>query len=390
MHGEEDYVLPFGPQHPALAEPVLLNLKLDGEKVISAEARFGYMHRGIEKMLEGKTPEKGIMICERICGICPVSHSTCYTLAVENAADEPINNKIAYERMILAELERMHSHLVCVGLQMHDMGFDTLFMFLWRERERILDIFEKITGGRVQHSSNRIASVNFDISGIENYIINEMNEIKKNIARYKQEYSGNDVLHERTRNIGTISKKDAEKLHLVGPIARASGVGQDIRTREPYLKYNEFDYQPIVFDMGDVYERTFLRIEEIFSSAELVKKIVEKTPDTKIFTSKICKTISEDCQGIQRVEAPRGELFYFVEIKNNLINRCRMRPPTYAYIQALEPLLTDCKLGDVPMIVSSIDPCFACLDRVMLESQNEKRLLKKNEFKRLCGVHTHD
>lgn len=386
MHGEEEYVLPFGPQHPALSEPVLLKLKMDGEKVISGAAEFGYMHRGIEKMLEGKTPEKGIMICERICGICPVSHSTCYTMAVENAANEKIEDKIAYERMILAELERMHSHLVCIGLQMHDMGFDTLFMFLWRERERILDIFEKLTGGRVQHSSNRISSVNFDIYGVENYLIEEMDKLKKGVAKYKKEYAVNEILKERTKNIGVITKKEAEKFHLVGPIARASGMHQDIRIDDPYLKYEEFDYSPIIFDKGDVYERTMQRTEEIFASADLIKKIVNKTPKVAIVPSKICKMINERCQGIQRVEAPRGELFYFVEIENNQIKRCRMRPPTYAYIRILEPLLTDCKLGDVPMIVSSIDPCFACLDRVMIEN----KILNKNEFKKMCGVHTHD
>lgn len=390
MHGEEEYVLPFGPQHPALAEPVLLKLRMSGEQVLSAEASVGYMHRGIEKLLEGKTPEKGIMVCERICGICPVSHSTCYTLAVEGAANEHIENKIAYLRMMLAELERIHSHLVCIGLQMHDMGFDTLFMFLWRERERILDIFEKITGGRVQHSSNRIGSVNFDILGIEGEISKQVETVKSKIHDYRKEYKNNGVVNGRTRGIGVITKGEARRLNLVGPIARASGLPQDMRTHYPYMLYDEFDYKPVVFDGGDVYTRTLLRIDEVIKSANLVQEIIKRMPKVVTVPPKICKMINERCQGIQRIEAPRGELFYFVEIENNQIKRCRVRPPTYAYISALEPLLTDCKLGDVPMIVSSLDPCFACLDRVMIEDKNGKKMLNKREFGRMCGVREHE
>lgn len=354
-------VIPFGPQHPVLPEPIHLDLVLEDETVVEAIPQIGYIHRGLEKLVEKKDFLQYTFVAERICGICSFMHGMGYCMSVESIMDVEIPERAKFLRTIWAELSRMHSHLLWLGLSADAFGFESLFMHSWRLREQILDIFEQTTGGRVIFSVCDIGGVRKDI---DSEMLNKINEIMSGLEKELKEITDvflNDssVIH-RTRGVGVLSKEKAQELGAVGPMARASGIKSDMR-EQGYAAYSQLKFEPIIETEGDSYARTSVRIKEIYQSIDLIKQCITLIPEGEI---KVKIKGNPDGEYFTHIEQPRGEVMYYVKANGSkFLDRVRVRTPTFANVPALLETLKGCALADVPILILTIDPCISCTER---------------------------
>ncbi|MBN2203008.1 MAG: nickel-dependent hydrogenase large subunit [Candidatus Aenigmarchaeota archaeon] len=377
-----DYTLPIGPQHPTLKEPMCLRISLDGNTIKDVKIRMGYTHKGIEKLMEGKNPDSALYTSQRICGICSSAHENAYCMTVEGILKYDPEERVKLIRALMMELERLHSHILWLGVIAHEIGYETMFMYFWREREKIIDVFEKITGGRVHHNFNKIKTVRFDLEeGNKKFIIDRIDSVEKSIANYMKDLTTDRVIASRLRGVGIITKADAKRYSLVGPCARASGVRCDIRKFDPpFGIYRKLDFKEIITDNGDSFDRTYVRVAEVLESCKLVRQILNMLPSQQI--PKFVITNVPDGEGLGRVEAPRGELFYYMKFKDGKIERVKMRTPTFAYLKIAEKILLERKIGDIPVIMGSLDPCFSCLERVLVAKDGKVESNCESEFRR--------
>ncbi|MGI6711414.1 MAG: nickel-dependent hydrogenase large subunit [Bacillota bacterium] len=367
-------VIPIGPQHPALKEPACFKITLTGEKVVKADVRLGYNHRGIEKACEERSYLQSLYIIERICGICSHTHAVCYSQAVEEIAGVEIPKRAKYIRTIVGELERIHSHLLWLGVAGHEIGFDTLFMYTWRDRELALDLLAQVGGNRVNYGVNTIGGVRRDINP------EQVQDIKKNI----------DILEERTKyyielalkettlaarlgGVGRLSKEDALRFGAVGPVARASGINRDVRKDDPYASYGEIPFDLITDDHADVFGRTVVRVLELMESIKIVRYALDNLPDGPLVT-KVPRKIPVG-EAVSRYEAPRGEDLHYVKSNGtDKPERVKVRAPSLANWAAISHMIEGDYLADVPIIIAAIDPCYSCTDRSVIinDLDNEK------------------
>ena len=246
-------IVPFGPQHPVLPEPIHLDLVLEDEKVVQAIPSIGFIHRGLEKLVEKKDYSEMVYVAERICGICSYMHGMGYAEAVERMMKVEIPARARYLRTIWAEMSRIHSHLLWLGLQADAFGFESLFMESWRMREKILDMFETSTGGRVIFSVNKVGGQRRDMdnSMIQEFvrILDGMGKEIKNISKtFLEDYA----VKSRLEGVGVLTKQQALDLGMVGPFMRASGIALDTR-KLGYAAYPDLEFEPIISDIGDSY-----------------------------------------------------------------------------------------------------------------------------------------
>lgn len=377
-----DYTIPIGPQHPTLKEPMCLRISLDGSIIKDVAIRMGYTHKGIEKLLEGKNPDSALYISQRICGICSAAHENGYCRTVEGILKFHPEEKVKLLRALMMELERLHSHILWLGVIAHEIGYETMFMYFWREREKIIDIMEKITGGRVHHNFNKIRTVRYDLEeGTKRFVLQKINEVDEKVSGYLEEIKTDTVIRARLKEVGMITKDDAKRYSLIGPCARASGVSCDIRKYDPpYGVYKQFKFDEIMDDRGDAYARTMVRIREVLESIKIVKQILRNMPKKKV--PPYAFTTIPDGEGTGRVEAPRGELFYFMKIRDNKIYRAKIRTPTFGYLKILEKILVGKRIGDIPVIIASLDPCFSCLERILVAKNGKTESLCESDFRR--------
>ncbi len=367
----EKFIIPIGPQHPALKEPGHFEFTVDGEIVTAASVRLGYAHRGIEKATESRNWTQNMYLLERICGICSHIHALAYCLGVEKLAGVSAPPRAQAIRVIVAELERIHSHLMWLGVAAHEAGFDTLFMYSWRDREALMDVLESLTGNRVNYSANLIGGVKFDISTDQrDTILRALETLEERSKHYLSIVTSDMVFLRRTRGIGTTSAAQAEKIGLVGPTARASGVARDVRVDAPYAAYVDFPVKLVLHTVGDLESRFVVRINELFESYRLIREILDHMPEGEI-TARIPRRIKEG-ETISRVEAPRGELFYFIKSNgSDMPERIKVRTPTMCNMASVPVLGIGQQLADIPMILAGIDPCFSCNDRTTVIHQGE-------------------
>jgi len=232
--------VPIGPQHPLLKEPLSFLVSLEGEKVTDSVLRLGYVHRGIEKLAEQRTYIQNIYLIERICGICSHIHSTTYCQSVEALLKLEVPKRGLYIRMLLCELERIHSHLLWLGVLAKNIGLNTLFMYAWRDREIVLNIMEEISGGRVSHSVNVIGGVQVDLNESHLSLLQQnLQELNTRVKEILRSIENDRSFQARTKNIGHLSLEDIKRYCVVGPVARASGLNIDIRRDAPYAAYDE-------------------------------------------------------------------------------------------------------------------------------------------------------
>lgn len=354
-------VIPFGPQHPVLPEPIHLDLVLEDERVVEAIPRIGYIHRGLEKLVEKKDFQQYTFVAERICGICSFMHGMGYCMSIESIMDVKIPERAEFLRTIWAELSRMHSHLMWLGLLADAFGFESLFMHSWRLREQVLDIFEETTGGRVIFSVCDIGGVRKDIApDTLRKISGILENMKKELTEITEVFLNDASVKYRTKGVGVLSKQAAYDLGAVGPMAKASGVSIDMRT-QGYAAYGKLKFEPIIESDGDSYARTSVRIKEVFQSIDLIQQAIEIIPEGEI---KVKVTGNPNGEYFTRVEQPRGEVIYYSKANGTkFLDRVRVRTPTFANVPALLETLKDCAMADVPILILTIDPCISCTER---------------------------
>lgn len=355
-------IIPFGPQHPVLPEPIHLDLVIEDETVVEAIPSIGFIHRGLEKLVEKKEYTEMVYVIERICGICSFGHGWGYCAAVEGAMDVKIPERAEYLRTIWHEMSRIHSHLLWLGLLADGFGFESLFMHCWRIRETVLDLLEKTTGGRVIFSVCKVGGIRKDIDNeTMKEIVDTLNGLKKELKDLTDVFLEDRSVKNRLCGVGVLSKEEAMELGTVGPMARASGIRQDIRLTGEHGVYHQLDFEPVLAYEGDSYARCKVRIGEVFQSIELIEKAATNIPDGPISVP-----VKGNVEGefVTRMEQPRGEAFYYAKgCGTKFLERMRVRTPTNQNIPALVKVLQGCDLADVPMLVLTIDPCISCTER---------------------------
>ncbi|PRR78723.1 Formate hydrogenlyase subunit 5 precursor [Clostridium liquoris] len=358
------YVIPIGPYHPALEEPVHVKLYTDGEFVDDAKVYIGYNNRGIEKLAQEKNFIQTITLVERVCGICSHSHSLAYCLAIENIAELEVPKRGSYIRVIICELERLHSHFLLLGLAAHIIGFDSAFMYTFSAREKVMEALETLTGNRVNYAMNIIGGARRDIDkeGLKNLLM-IIEELKEPYERIIDIFGRDKTVALRTKGVGKLTYDEAWIYGLSGPHGRASGLKCDTRKIDPYCSYEDFNFNMVVQKDGDVFSRVLVRLLEIGESIRIITQAAENMPDTPINLGvKIPRVpAGEYCT---RIEAPRGELTYYVVTDGSQGNRrVNIHVPTFRNAASVPAMLKGNTVADAGLIVASIDPCFSCLDR---------------------------
>jgi NADH-quinone oxidoreductase subunit D len=373
MVGNNTFVVPIGPQHPALKEPGHFEFTVDGEIVTAARMRLGYAHRGIEKAAESRNWIQNLYLFERVCGICSHVHTMAYALGVEKLAQVEVSMRAQAIRQIIAGLERIHSHLLWLGVAAHEAGFDTLFMYSWRDRETVMNLLEQITGNRVNYSANVLGGVKCDIGPEQAKVIKEgLDFLETRIRHYLEVVTTDAMFLNRTRNVGTITCEEAERFGLLGPTARASGLLRDIRVEAPYGSYPRFPISAVTATNGDLEARCEVRLSELLVTCFAIRTLIDNLPEGPL-TVKMPRKIPTG-ETISRVEAPRGELFYYIKSTGGENPaRVHVRTPSLCnWVSVLEKAVGR-QLADVPMLIAGMDPCFSCNDRlVTVRRSNEK------------------
>jgi NADH-quinone oxidoreductase subunit D len=364
----ERFTIAIGPQHPALKEPGSFQFTVDGEIVTKAYVRLGYAHRGIEKAAEQRNWIQDLYLLERICGICSHIHATAYCL--------------------VAELERIHSHFLWIGVSAHEAGFETLFMYSWRDRETVMDLLEGLTGNRVNYSVNVLGGVKCDIDKEQTAAILKGIEFLEERAHHYFDVLTKDTMFlQRTRGIAVMSRNQAEVMGVNGPTARASNVARDIRVEAPYAAYKQYPVKMALDTRGDLEARFVVRVNELFESFRLIRQILATLPEGEL-AARFPRRVPAG-EAVMRVEAPRGELFYFIKSNGtDKPERVKVRTPTICNMTSVIKLAVGNQLADVPMILAGIDPCFSCNDRTvqLRHAKNGSSRMMKWEDLRAHGI----
>jgi len=365
-------VINIGPFHPALKEAAFFRLEVDGEKIVGGDCKFGYMHRGIEDLATKKSYHSNIFLVERVCGICSTVHSTCYSQTVESIMEMDPPERAKFIRTIIFEVERIQSHLLWFGVGMHEIGYDTAYMYMWREREHALDILEAICGKRVNFGINTLGGVRRDITPDRARLTkSKLDLLERAIGKIGKLLTEDSVLMGRVRGVGVLPKDEAEKLCVVGPTARGSGVDIDTRRDDPYAAYGNVEFEVAVEDKGDVLSRVLVRLRELIQSVEIVRQALKSLPGGPIALDEL--SIPKVGEAFGRVEAHRGELVYFIRSNGtNRPERVKIRTPSVVNNNSILPMILGETIADAPIILASIDPCFSCTDRVTVVDTRKK------------------
>ena len=353
--------IPFGPQHPVLPEPIHLTLTVEDEVIRQAVPALGYVHRGLEKLAEIRDFHQMVQIVERVCGICSMMHAMCYAQCLESMLGIDIPPRAKHLRVIWAELHRIHSHLLWLGLFADSFGFESLFMQFWKIREKVMDLQEATAGNRVIVSVNVIGGLRRDLNpDQQRLILTTLVEVESELRRLERTLLEDYTVKKRTREKGVVPAAKALEFGCVGPTLRGSGVAQDVRMCG-YAAYGELGFEPVVEMQGDCYARCKVRYREVLQSIDLIRAALAGLPGGEINVKVKGRPEGE---GVARVEQPRGEVFYYIRANGKkYLERVRIRTPTFANLPVLVAMLPDMFLSDVPVIVLSIDPCISCTER---------------------------
>ncbi|MFN8414382.1 MAG: NADH-quinone oxidoreductase subunit C [Anaerolineales bacterium] len=360
---ENTFVVPIGPQHPALKEPGHFEFTVDGEVVTAARMRLGYAHRGIEKAAESRNWIQNLYLFERVCGICSHTHAMAYSLGVEKLAQVEAPPRAQAMRELVAGLERIHSHLLWLGVTAHEAGFDTLFMYSWRDRETVMALLEQITGNRVNYSANVLGGVKCDLTDETRKSVKAgLDYLETRIQHYLLVVTTDSLFLKRTRGVGTITLSEAKKFGLLGPTARASGLMRDVRVDAPYGAYSTFPVQLVTESNGDLEARCVVRLKELLITCSVLRTIVDNLPDG-LLTVRMPRKIPVG-EVISRMEAPRGELLYYIKSNGGeMPARVHIRTPSLCNWTSVLEKAVGRQLADMPMLIAGMDPCFSCNDR---------------------------
>lgn len=360
-----EYVVNIGPQHPATHGVLHLRVSLDGEIIKKVDPNFGYIHRGIEKMCETKTYPQILQLTERLDYLSGTMNRHAFCLCCEKALGLEIPKRAEAVRIIFDELTRIASHLLGWGCMCMDMGSITAFIYGMRDREKIMDIFEETGGGRLMVGYNVIGGLANDIHP---KFIDQVKEfipyMQKMLKEYHVLFTNNPIAKGRMKNMGILSKDKAVSLGVTGPSGRASGWACDVRKIEPYAGYDKIDFEQVLFETGDTFDRYLIRLKEIEQSLKIIEYLINNLPDDgfKAKTPAIIKLPAGEYY--QRVENARGDFGVYINStgdKNPY--RVKFRSPCMTLISALDPLCQNEKIADLIMIGASLDYVIPCADR---------------------------
>ena len=367
-------LIPIGPFHPLQEEAEFFQLYVEGEQVVDMDVRISYNHRGIEALSETMTFDQVPFLVERICGICSASHPLAYIQAVEDIAQVKVPERALYLRTIVNELERIHSHILWVGLAGHFIGYNTVWMWAWKYREPILDLLEETTGSRINYANAKIGGCRRDIANeLMPHILKEMDEVAGHIEMLTGAVLDDPVIHARLKGVGTLSKEDAIRYCVTGPTARGSGVPIDVRRDDPYAAYDRVDWKVITQEEGDVFAKSVVRLLEVFESIKIIKQCAQKIPDGPIEVE-VREIPPGEAVGL--VEAPRGETFHYVRSDgSNRPVRHKVRAPSFMNVPSFRASCIGQTISDVAITMASVDPCYSCTERAaVVDGLTGKRL----------------
>ncbi len=355
--------IPIGPHHPLLKEPLSFMLTVEGERVDESTMRLGYVHRGIERLCQDRTYVQAVHLIERVCGICSHVHTTTYCRGVEGLLGLEVPPRGAYLRAFLCELERVHSHLLWLGVLGKNIGLDTVFMYAWRDREIVLDIMEELSGGRVSHAVNVIGGVRIDLDDDHVQSIRaRLDDLHVQIDRALGLIEEEPSVRARTQGVGHLSAEAVRQHCVVGPVARASGVDVDLRRDSPWPPYDRLNFDVITHTAGDVWARTLVRVREMQESLDLCHQILTALPEGPTATRARRRVPAGEV--VSRTEAPRGEVIYYIRSDgSDHPARVKIRTPTLPALATLPDQLQGVNVADIAVVLSGVDLCIACADR---------------------------
>ena len=390
---EYHWTLNFGPQHPATHTTLRLVLTLDGERVINAVPHIGYLHSGFEKLAEHLDFNQYVTIVDRMNYLSPLANEISWHHAVEKLLNIELTPRCKYLRTILAEMMRLHDHLLNCGTSALDLGAFTAFLYFFEQRELIYNIVEYASGQRFHTSYTRVGGVMFDVN---TEWVNQVRSFTKQFRKTHDEVhkllTRNRIFIDRTKGIGVLTKEDAINFSCTGPIARASGVVRDLRKDEPYLAYPDLDFKVICSQGGDCYARYLVRMQEMIESIQIIEQAIENIPGGPVNVDVGSKVVLPSKPAVYRsiegliqhfevnmpnrgyevphdeiyaaTESPNGELgFYIVGQDSTRAYRARTRPPSYIHFSVFPHLIRGHQLSDVVAVLGSLNIIAAELDR---------------------------
>lgn len=395
------YPLMIGPIHPALKEPTMFKFTIEGEAVVDVDLQPGFNHRGIEYMGMKRNPLQVLHMAERVCGICSGAHQMVFTHAVEKAAGIIPTDRAEYLRVLVAELERIHSHLLWAGVAGHELGFDSILYYTWKVREDVQDVLELICGNRVNYSYYIFGGVRRDVTdeivAKARKILNNYKKIEDTVLNV---FLSDPTIAHRTRDVGTLTYDNAIKLAACGPLTRGAGVKKDVRFSWPDAAYADMldDFKVVIPseygypNKGDIFSQVVVRLYETFEAVRMCDWVLDNLPKGEITSEPnlsallMAKLRMAEGEAVARVEAPRGEDIHYVRLKKAKmeIDSWKVRVPTYGNIMSWLTMFKGAQIADIPIIIASIDPCIGCMDRVTVVDNGKETDLGMDEVKRLA------
>jgi ech hydrogenase subunit E len=352
--------IPLGSQHISLLEPIRFKFECENEKIVGVDADVGFVHRGVELACTRDFEFKQVgYVVARVCGLCAITHSLSYTLGVEKLLGYEANDRIKYLRMLMVELDRIHSHMLCLAHTAENAGFEALFMQIMADRELVMDLQEAISGNRVQFDFIAVGGVNRDLTPeLAAMVLKNLDILAERIEKLTELFENNWSLSLKYKGIGALSLEEAYTYNALGPLARAAGLATDVRAESSDFPYEALGYEMIMERTGDIHARNFVRLRELVNSMAICRNIVNNLPEGEIQEKVKGKPKGE---AVVRVEAPRGELFYLVRGNGtNLLERVRIKTPTFSGIPAMMEVFKGSQYADAPAILASFDPCMSC------------------------------
>lgn len=358
-------IVPIGPYHALQEEPEFFRLHVEGERVVGLDIELGYNHRGIEKLSEARSYDQTVFLVERICGICSTSHPIACVQAIEDAGGIEVPERALYIRSVIGEMERINSHMLWLGLAGHFLGFNTVWMWAWRFREDLLNIFELITGNRNHYGIMKAGGVRRDIK-MEDIptIQNMLSNLNGPLNLFKDAVVDDPLIHARTKGVGVLTKQQIIDYCALGPTARASGVDIDVRRDHPHAAYGLVDWNVITAENGDVFDKTVVRLLEMFESIRIIEQCLDTLKTIPGPFDSNPKMV-EPGEGIGQYEAPRGEVFHYIRSDGtNRPARHKVRAPSFMNVITDREAVLGETVADATIILAAVDPCYCCTERM--------------------------
>ncbi|HMT75559.1 MAG TPA: nickel-dependent hydrogenase large subunit [Chitinophagaceae bacterium] len=360
----KQYEIPIGAQHISLLEPLHFKFTTENEKIVDTEANVFYVHRGIEQACVSKFKFRQVsFVVGRVCGLCSISHSTAYSQVAEKLLKIDIPIRAKYLRMLVIELDRIHSHLLCLSHVAENSGFEALFMKTMQYREFSMELLEAVCGNRIQYDFAIVGGVSRDLKPeVGQTILRRLKNFMPQLEEIVDIFKTNWTLSLKNKGAGIINKEMVYRLNAVGPFARAAGVPIDVRNEtEDLLPWKEVGFEVVTETAGDVYARNMVRLRELYVSIRIIENIINGLPESALITE--TKAFPEG-EATVRLEAPRGELFYYAKgNKTQVLERLKIKAPTFSNVAAMRAAFEGNEYASAPAIIASYDPCLSCTAR---------------------------